>query len=453
MPSGDEVAEFPRAADLARGRVTRDSSIAFRPYWWDGAPRRDAAASELPRETDVAIVGSGFTGLCAALTLLRRGRHAVVLERDVPGYGASTRNGGQIGTGNQKLKVDKLAGQGGGEKSVELLREGMRILEHIEHVIASERIDCHFRRCGRFRGAMRPEHYETMARDMEALRKAVGLESFMVPRAEQHREVGSDLFFGGMVMPNDASLHPGLYHAGLMQRIEEAGGRIVGRAGVTAIARRGSGFRLSTAAGEIRSRDVIVATDGYTDGLVPELRRRIVPIGSAIIATAPLGEVLFTRLLPKNRVYGNTYRVFSYFRGAPAERRILWGGRVSRTLSGASPKAFSHLARDMLRFFPELAAVPVTHAWDGLIGQTMDGMPHIGRSKDGAYFALGYCGNAGVSRGTYFGHKVALKLLGDPEGDTAFDDLAFPSFPVQPIAKLLVPVVETWYRLRDRHNY
>lgn len=451
MPTGDELAERPRAVDLARGRVPQDASLIYRPYWWHAAPRQYGKSEPLPAQADVAIVGSGYTGLAAALTLLRRGRQTVVLERDVPGTGASTRNGGQVGSGNQKFRVKKLMELRGAEKAGELLREGTRMLDHIEHLINAENIDCHFTRCGRFRGAMRPEHYEAMARDMEDLRKVAGVEGFMVPRAEQHTEIGSDVFFGGSVLPNDASLHPGLYHAGLLRRVEEAGGKIAAQAGVTSITRQGQGFRLSTAAGEITARDVIIATNGYTDRLVPELRRRIVPIASAIIATGEIAAPLFAKLLPRNRVYGNTNRVFYYFRGAPGERRIIWGGRVGRLATGNSPRAFGHLARDMLGVFPELADVPITHAWDGLIGQTHDNLPHIGRTADGLHFALGYCGT-GVSRATYFGHKIALKVLGDAEGRTAFDNLTFPGFPAQPIAKRMVPAVETWYRLRDKFN-
>ena len=451
----DDVARpssFPRAVDLARGRVPPAAGIAFKPYWWDAAPPPTDTA-QLPTETDVAIVGSGFTGLSAALTLLRGGRRCVILERDVPGYGASTRNGGQIGTGNQKFNVEDLASERGGGKALELLQEGKRILDYIEHVITTETIACHFRRCGRFRGAMRPNHYERLARTMDDLKKAIGLESFMVSRAEQHQEIGSDLFFGGTVIVNDASLHPGLYHAGLMARIGEAGGTIVGNAGVTGISRRGQGYRLVTAAGEIKCRDVIIATDGYTDKLIPQLERRIVPITSALIATGEIPEAAFAKLLPKNRVYGNTNRVFSYFRTAPGERRIIWGGRGARFGADNSAQSYSHLARDMLRAFPELKEVPITHAWGGLIGQTYDGVPHIGRTAEGVHFALGYCGNAGVSRATYFGHKAALKLLSDPEGRTAFDELTFPSFPAQPVAKRVVPVVEAWMSLRDKWNF
>jgi glycine/D-amino acid oxidase-like deaminating enzyme len=438
----------PTASDLAHGPLKKASALQFKPYWWEAAPRYEEADIPLPSRCDVAIVGSGFTGLSAALTLLRKGRHVVVLERAAPGFGASTRNGGQIGSGNQKFRVKKLIAIRGRQKAEAMLREGTRMLDYIDDLIASENIDCHFRRCGRFRAAVRPEHYDAMARDMEDLKEIAGVESFMVPKSQQQDEIGSDIFYGGSVLPNDASLHPGLYYTGLMRRIAEAGGSVAGNAGVDKIETTGKEFRIATARGDLVARDVIIATNGYTDGLVPEIGRRIVSIGSGLIATGELPEELFNRLLPKNRVYGNTNRVFYYFRGAPAERRIIWGGRAGRLAPNTSPTAFRHLARDMLHVFPDLKDVPITHAWDGLIGYTYDEVPHIGRTATGLHYALGYCGT-GVSRATYFGHKIALQLIGDPEGLTSFDDLHFPSFPFQPIAKRAVPVVETWYRVRD----
>jgi len=438
----------PTAAQLVRGRLASSGALAYQPYWWEAAPRPRKPSISLLEKTDVVIVGSGFTGLSAALTLLRNGRSVVVLERDVPGFGASTRNGGQVGSGNQKFRVKRLIALRGRKKAEALLREGVGMLDYIEDLIAREKIDCHFTRCGRFRAAIRPEHYEAMARDMEDLKEIAGVESFMVPRTEQHTEIGSDVFFGGSVLPSDASLHPGLYHTGLMQRIEEAGGVILGRAPAQGISFARSGYTVTTPLGAIACRDVVIATNGYTDGLVPELGRRILPIGSGLIATAEISHDLYTRLLPKNRVYGNTNRVFYYFRGAPDERRIIWGGRVGRLAGNTSPLAYRHLARDMLHVFPDLADVPVTHAWDGLIGYTFDEMPHLGRTAAGVYYAVGYCGT-GVSRATYFGHKIALQLLGAEAGHTAFDDLAFPSVPFHPIAKQAVPVVETWYRVYD----
>lgn len=441
-----------RALDLAYTPNATSGRLKFHPYWWEAAPREpDARNKSLPARTDVVIVGSGFTGLSAALTLLKRGRSVVVLDAGVPGMGASTRNGGQVGSGNQKFRVAKLIALRGRRKAEELLREGMRMLDYIEHLTASENIDCDFSRCGRFRGAMRPEHYEAMGRDMEDLRAIAGVDSFMVPKSEQHAEIGSDVFFGGSVLPNDASLHPGRYHAGLMEKITALGGEIIGDAKVVGITHDYDGFKIRTIIDDLNCREVIVATNGYTGNIIPELTRRVVPVGSAIIATEEIPEPLFSTLMPKHRVYGNTNRVFYYYRPAPTERRIIWGGRVGRLASETSPAAYRHLVRDMLHVFPALRDTDVTHAWNGQIGYTYDEIPHLGRTAGGVYFALGYCGT-GVSRATYFGHKIALKLLQDPEGKTAFDDLDFPSFPFHPVAKRAVPVVETWYRIRDAVN-
>lgn len=428
-----------------------DGPMATRPYWWDAAPP-SSEQTEPPREVDVAIVGSGFTGLSAALTLLRRGRSVAVFDRGVPGFGASTRNGGQVGSGNQKFRVRTLIEMRGEANAVALLREGIAMLDHIEQLVTSEHIDCHFSRCGRFRGAMRPEHYDSMARDLDDLRRYVGVESVVVPRAEQHREIASDLFHGGTVLPNDAALHPGLYHAGLLRRVEGAGGLVLGLTPVESISADRSGFRMQTPRGEVVARDVIVATNGYTQKVHDHLDRRIVPVGSAVIATEPLPPGLIQELMPGGRMYGNTNRVFFYFRAAPDQDRIVWGGRVGRGFAADSPFASAHLARDMRRTFPQLGDVRVTHGWSGQIGYTFDSLPHLGRTPDGIHYAMGYCGT-GVSRSTWFGHKIALKLIGDPEGASAFDDIVFPTHPFHAVAPAMVPVYEAWYRMRDALDF
>lgn len=443
-----EISEPLTLRDLAAGRARDASCLTLSPYWWDAAPRRETQPQPLPSKADVAIVGSGFTGLSAALTLLDKGRSVTVLDSDVPGYGASTRNGGQVGSGNQKFRVKRLIELQGREKAEALLREGTDMLDYIEQLIASEKIQCHFRRCGRFRGAMRPEHYETMARDMEDLKRVAGVESFMVPRSEQLGEVGSEIFHGGSVLPNDASLHPGLFHSGLMERVEARGGVIAGKARVRHIARNTNGFRVETDAGPVLCRDVLVATNGYSDGAVRPLKRRIIMVRSGLIATAPLPQDVMAQLMPMTRVYGNTNRVFYYFRAAPDENRVIWGGRAGRA---AGLDAFGHLARDLLTVFPDLGSTSVTHVWDGQIGYTYDELPHLGRMADGLHYAAGYCGT-GISRATYFGHKVALQITGDPQGRTAFDDLDFPAFPFRDMAQLAVPAVEAWYRFRDKAN-
>ncbi len=180
-------------AELAKGRV-RSWSFDASPFWWRDAPLANGQQASPRATADVVVVGAGYTGLTAALTLARAGRDVIVVDAGVPGFGASTRNGGQVGSGNQKFRVKTLIEMKGERLAVDLLREGIEMLDGIERLIHQEKIDCAFTRCGRFRGAMHPTHYEAMARDMEDLGRYAGVRSLMMSRHEQHREVGTDLF-------------------------------------------------------------------------------------------------------------------------------------------------------------------------------------------------------------------------------------------------------------------
>ena len=438
-------------ADLAHGRARTRFSAAF-PFWWQDAPPSTGPWAPPGPMADVVVIGAGFTGLAAALVLARAGRHVVVVDAGAPGFGASTRNGGQVGSGNQKFAVKTLIAMHGERKAVELLHEGVEMLDGIENLIREEKIDCSFTRCGRFRGAMRPLHYEAMARDMDDLKRYAGVQSAMISRQEQKREVGTELFHGGSLLPMDASLHPGKYHAGLLARVLESGGSVHGEVAVRGIVSDRLGHNVHFDGFQIRARDVLVATNGYTKNVGAFFRKRIVPIVSAQITTGPIAPRLFDELMPKRRVCGNTNRVFFYFRAAPNENRLIWGGRANHFARDTVAAAYAHLARDLLRTFPELGDVPVSHMWSGLIGYTFDEFPHLGQSPDGPYYAMGYCGT-GVSRSTHFGRKIALQMLGKPEGRSAFNDLAFASHPFQALAKTAVPVVEAWYRLRDAGGF
>ncbi len=453
MIAVDANAEQPAftIGELAHGK-TRSQAISTVPFWWRDAPPAGGSPAPVPAAADVVVIGSGFTGLSAALVLARAGRDVVVVDAGLPGHGASTRNGGQVGSGNQKFRVKTLIAMFGERKAVALLREGVEMLDGIERLIREEEIDCAFVRCGRFRGAMRPDHYEAMARDMEDLKRYAGVESYMVPRGEQRHEVGSEGFYGGAVLPMDASLHPGAYHAGLMASAVKAEVRVHGNLAVRAIEAERSHHVVKFGDRSINARDVLVATNGYTKGVGAYFRKRIVPVISAQIATGPIAPEVLRELMPKRRVCGNSNRVFFYFRCAPTENRLIWGGRSAHFTAEARANAYAHLARDMLRVFPSLGGVQVSHAWSGIIGYTFDEFPHLGRSPAGVHYAMGYCGT-GVSRATHFGRKIALQMLGLAEGRSAFDELPFPSHPLHAFAKPAVPLYEAWYRMRDAAGF
>jgi len=419
----------------------------FTPWWWEAAPPRPENGAALPGNADVVVVGAGYSGLAAALTLARAGRQVVVVDAEPPGHGASSRNGGQCGSGNQKFTAAQLVATHGQKKARELVTEGLAMLRHLGDFIESEGIECHFSRVGRFRGAVIPRHYEDLARDMQDMHKLAGVESHMVTRAEQHAEVGSDFYHGGVVLPNDGSLHPALYHLGLLQRAEQAGVRVIGHTPVTGVASESGQVTVSTTRGRLQAGRALIATNGYTGAAMPQFRRRIVPIGSAMIATETLDPALVRRLMPRNRVVGSSSRIYHYMRLCSEGKRFLWGGRVKGRGLPDDPSGFVHLYRDMVQVFPELEGTRITHCWSGYVGYTHDVFPHLGH-RDRIYHAMGYCGS-GVARSTYFGHKIALQILGDKEGRTAFDDLDFRNYPAHFLACRMVPTVIAWYRLQD----
>jgi glycine/D-amino acid oxidase-like deaminating enzyme len=420
------------------------------PYWWEAAPRPTLPRIAPPARADVVIVGSGYTGLSAALPIARAGRSTVVLDAEDAGWGCSTRNGGQVSTSLKPGFYD-LAPIHGEERAFAMVKEGHNALAFIDALIREERIECHWERVGRFTGAHNRTQYEALGRKIAKQRKGLEVEAHLVPRAEQHREIGTDAYFGGIVYPAHGALDPAKYHQGLLDRAIAAGAAVIPHCPVQAIARDGAGFTVSTPKGHVSARDVIVATNGYTAPVSPELRRRVIPIGSYIIATEPLDPALTARLMPKARVNSDTRRIVVYYRLSPDRRRVIFGGRVA--LMETDPRVTApRLHAEMTAIFPELASARITHSWAGFVAYTFDTMPHLGKGRDGVHYAMGYCGS-GVSLATYFGTRIGQQVLGLKEGRTALDGLDFPTRPFYTGTPWFLAPTLVWYRLRDRVNF
>jgi len=420
-------------------------SVSHEPYWWDAAPREAPTDVALPRRCDIAVIGAGYAGLSAALTLARSGRSVVVLDAGAPGDGASSRSGGMIGHGH-RLSYTKLIERFGSEKAKNLVREGMASLEFAKALITNEKIDAHLQLSGRMRGAWTLADYTTLANDAAALRRDLGMPVDVLSKADVRNEVATDFYQGGLLFRAHGGVHPALFHQGLLQSARAAGALVVGHAAVIALRRQADSYVVETRRGGLRAAEVIATTNGYTGPATPALARRLVPIPSFLIATEPLGESRVRELIPNGRMIVETRDKHLYYRPSPDGTRIVLGGRAALhpiALDAAS----GWLRKELCAIFPSLANTRVSHVWTGNVAMTRSDLPGIGQ-RDGIWYSLG-CNGSGVALMPYLGHKLALKILRQPEGDTAFDDIPFAAVPFYNGTAWFRPLMTWWFRARD----
>jgi glycine/D-amino acid oxidase-like deaminating enzyme len=418
------------------------------PYWWEAAPLAESTNGPLAPAYDVAIVGSGYTGLRAALTLARAGRSVAVFDKERPGYGASRRNAGFLGRTLKKPYIDLKAAKGAAHAGA-IYRDLMMAYEGTLAFIEEEGIECHAVRCGRLIAATSANHYAVLDRELAGMKADLGLPYSMLPRARLREEMATDLYDGGAVIPDLGSLHPGLYHRGLMTRALAAGVAIFGNCEVTALERtgaQGERFRISTVAGETRARDVVVATNGYTPKSLAWHARRVVPFVGYMAATEALPSALLDKQLPHRRTVIDSNLDIDFFRPAPDSPRLLFGGATANGLE--DPSAIAALLHGRLaRALPDLADVKLSHVWTGQCAGTFDMMPHIG-CHDGIWYGMGY-NFAGVPMGSFFGLKLAQKILGLSDATTAFEAAAFPTLPLYRGNPWFLPLAMRYFAWQD----
>jgi glycine/D-amino acid oxidase-like deaminating enzyme len=428
---------------MAPSALNRD--FEKRPYWHATMPALPARTGKiLPDSVDVAVIGGGYTGINAARELARAGATVTLLEAEALGFGASTRNGGIVHPG-YKWGPKALIRRYGEETGRDLYRETLGAYELVKRLIADEDIDCDFRQTGFLELAYGPSHVADLHEAIESL-AVVGGEASFVPRERLREEIGSDAYFGGMVVEGSGLLHPGRYFAGLVGAAERAGADLHEGVRATSIRREDGGrMVVETTRGAIMAKDVVVGTNGYTDGVVPALRRRIIPIGSYIIATEPLPEELARELSPKGRAFFDT-KNFLYYWHVSQDRRMVFGGRAS-FLPTSVDRTAAILHKGMLEVHPQLAGHRVEYAWGGNVGFTFDRMPHVGR-MDGVTYAMGCCGT-GVALMTSLGTAVGRWIAGGEA--PALARLKFPLVPAPYEGRpWFLPFAGEVFRLQDR---
>lgn len=399
-------------------------AIVASPLWAEGTAIPPAPEQSLPARVDVLIVGAGYTGLSAARETAAAGRSTLVLDAGAVGAGCSSRNGGQVAY-SIKPSFDELRAKHGADRAFGICREGLDAVAYLRELAAGG-LDCGWRADGCFFGAHTRRHFETMAREAQAQPRGLEQRIAIVPKPEQHREIATDFYHGGCIYLDDASVDPARLLLALLRRAQHSGAALIDRCAVAAIEPVAGGFDVKTPRGTVRSRQVLLATNGYSGPLSPWHRRRVIPIGSYQIATEPLGTRRIDELIPRGRNIVDSRRVVVYFRPSPDGERIIFGGRAA--LAEQDPLACVPRLRQMMqRILPQLKGVRVTHAWVGWVAYTFDKLPHLGQ-HEGIYYCMGYCGQ-GVPLAPYFGRRIGQQMLGLPEGRTALDGLEFPSRP------------------------
>jgi glycine/D-amino acid oxidase-like deaminating enzyme len=416
-----------------------------RPYWHATMPALpDRSGKPLPESADVVVIGGGYTGLAAARQLATQGASVVVVEARTLGWGASTRNGG-IAHPGYKWGPASLVKRYGRDLATQLYADSVAATEILGRTIRDGGIDAELRFNGYMELAWSRRDADDFAGEV-GMRTEWGTPARLVPLERLTDEVGTKAYHGGLAIDTGGVVHPGKWFAGLVGLAEKAGADLHEETRVASVRRQRDGrFAVQTERGAILAGDVLVATNGYTDAAAPWLRRRIIPIGSYIIATEPLPADLARELSPTGRAYFDTRNFLSYWH-VSADHRLIWGGRVSFRPTTVD-KTAKLLHRRMLEVYPQVAGYRVEYSWGGKIGMTFDRMPHIGRSG-GVMYAMGCCGS-GVVLLHWLGTRAAQWMGGgDPP---ALANLRFPLVPAPYEGRpWFLPVVGEFFRARDR---
>jgi glycine/D-amino acid oxidase-like deaminating enzyme len=422
--------------------------MKLEPYWLATAPPFTAAAAgPVEGRADVVVVGGGFTGLSAALAFARKGADVVVLEGGRVVGEASGRNGGHCNNGLAHDFAGAAASLGL-ERARALYHAYDAAVDTVEALVAAEGIACDFRRSGKIKLAAKPEHFAKLAQSHALLAREADPETRLLSAAEARAEVRSDAFHGAILYPKSAMMHVGRFGIGLAEAAARQGARIHENALVTKLERRPGGHRVVTSRGTIEAGQVLLATGTSARGPFFQLRRRIVPVGSFVIATEPLGGERVASIMPTRRTATTTRIIGNYFRISPDDR-LIFGGRARFAMSSPRSDARSGrvLEAGMHATFPQLKGVAIDYCWGGLVDMTADRFPRAGE-RDGLFYSMGYSGH-GVQMSVHMGQVMAEVMDGNPAANP-WRELAWPAIRGHFGRPWFLPLVGLYYRVQDR---
>lgn len=421
--------------------MTKDYPDSYYAATANAAPRHPALAGEIT--ADVCVVGAGFTGISAALHLAERGYDVVVLEAERVGWGASGRNGGQICTGFSKgmTYVESRVGAEAARACWSVARDAKAL---IRDRVEKHAIDCGLK-WGYLHVADKPRRMRGLAEDAEELARYGAPDPELLDKVALEERLGSTRYHGALWEPDGGHLHPLNYNLGLAQAAVAAGARIFEQSAATRI-ENGKQPAVHTAQGTVRAKFIVLAGNAYLGPLSKPLYRRIMPVGSYILATEPLGEDRARALIRDDDAVANTNFVVDYYR-LSQDRRMLFGGRASYSM--IEPRdLFAFMRPRMLHVFPQLADAKLDYCWGGNIGITMDRMPDVGRLGEAVYYAQGYSGQ-GVALSGICGKLIADAIAGEAERFDLLSRFRHPPFPGGKLRTPLLVLGMLWYRLRD----
>ncbi len=426
------------------------ANLIKEPFWWESAGKPQPVAEiPLPREVDVVVIGAGLTGLTAALFLAKANKEVLVLDRITPCMGASSRNGGMIG-GGHRVPVDLLIGKYGRDLATRLLQE-MHIDSTLfaKDLMATENIACDFQETGRFQAFWKTTDYDSYARQLDQLKDLIPVQAEVVSPTQQKEEVASNAYHGGISYQLHGGINPAKWVYGIKDSALKNGVVIQGDTPVEKLYFESGGHSVKTPRGTVKAKEVLMATNGYTPTNFGALSKRIFPIPSFIIVTETLGENRVRDLFPGLKMIVETRERHCYFRPSPDRKRIVFGGRAA--MFKTPDKFFENQLRMLLGgIFPELRNVGITHAWWGKTGFTFEMLPHVGKLAN-VWHAMGYCGN-GNGMAPWLGYKVANRILGKPEGKTAFAEIDMPTKWYYNGTPWFLPLADVGFRFRDIYS-